>query len=61
MIRKTVQESVKDLKVNPHYEMCVGNMQDVCKENDLYKIMCLTFRFGYLQGTKAARKKAVKI
>ncbi|MCL1866488.1 MAG: hypothetical protein FWF82_03685 [Oscillospiraceae bacterium] len=63
MIRKTVKEVVKGLKVNPYYEICVGHFEQIYKERDMYEIISLAFKFGYLQGQKATKaanyKKAV--
>ena len=36
-------------KIDPHYDMTNSNM------TELYELMCCSFKFGYLQGMKAAK------
>ena len=58
---KSVQERIKDLKINPYYDLWTNHMQKIYKESNAFNIMCIAFKFGYFQGQrafKAARKKA---
>lgn len=42
--------------INGKYDMCVENMDDIRREsNDSYDLICNGFRFGYMQGMKAAK------
>lgn len=48
-------------KIHPKYDLCSNNVQDIFEgSNDPYDLISNGFRFGYLQGMKAAKAKQVK-
>ena len=58
--RKTVQERLEaaKLKTNPRYGMYFSDVIEIMKsENDVVKMICTAFRYGYLQGSKATKKE----
>ena len=51
LIRKTVG------KIDSNYDMTVQNMTDIANaSNEKFDLISNGFRFGYIQGMKAARK-----
>lgn len=43
-------------KIRPGYDMRVSNLQDILEESkDPYDLIVNGFRFGYMQGMKAAK------
>lgn len=51
---KLVRASVG--KVNDRYDMCVENVMDIqSASRDSVELICNSFRFGYMQGMKAAK------
>lgn len=55
--RKTVQERIANIKINPNYAATVKDVLEVFQLNEPYEVFHIAFRFGYLQGTKAAKKE----
>ncbi len=55
--RKTVQERIAGIKINPNYDAVLKDFLEVSEINGFYEIFSVAFRFGYLQGTKAAKKE----
>ena len=55
--RKTVQERIANIKINPNYAATVKDVLEVFQLNEPYEVFRIAFRFGYLQGTKAAKKE----
>lgn len=48
-------------KINTRYDMCEENIDDICKTSrDAFSMICNSFRFGYMQGMKAARAEMKK-
>ena len=50
-------------QINPHYDATYQDIEAINNAAESkYELICLSFRFGYMQGTKAAlakqRKKA---
>lgn len=54
-VKNTIQLT-KTVKVNPRYSMTTENMEDIkeASSNSFY-MMVNSFRFGYMQGMKAAK------
>lgn len=56
---KNVIEKSKSMigKINPYYDMYTSNMQEMYSvyAHRPYDLMVCSFRFGYLQGMKAAK------
>ena len=47
--------------INNSYDMCVENMNDIYRSSaNCYDMICNGFRFGYMQGMKAARSEIMK-
>ena len=43
-------------KINGQYDMCAENVEDIRNaSHDFYDLICNGFRFGYIQGMKAAK------
>ena len=43
-------------KINPHYDLTSGNIQEIHREyGGNIESICCAFKFGYLQGMKAAK------
>ena len=43
-------------KIHPKYDLCSSNLQDILEEGrDPYDLIVNGFRFGYMQGMKAAK------
>lgn len=55
--RKTVQEKIANVKVNPNYDATLKDVLEVFQLNEPYEAFHIAFRFGYLQGMKAAKKE----
>lgn len=56
VVRKTMNlvESSQG-KINPSYDMYPTNLEDIRKaSNNICEMICNGFRFGYMQGRKAA-------
>ncbi len=48
-------------KIHPRYDLCSNNVQDIFEgSNDPYDLISNSFRFGYLQGMKAAKAEQCK-
>lgn len=48
-------------KINSRYDMCATNITDIYNASkDYYDLICNGFRFGYVQGMKAAKAEAKK-
>lgn len=49
-------------KVNPHYDMTDANIREIYETypNQPLDLICCSFKFGYIQGMKAARSKMEK-
>lgn len=54
---KNIIEKVKGLKINPYYTLSYQNMVELIEKysRDACALMTNSFKFGYLQGYKAAR------
>ena len=56
---KNVIKKTKDMtgKIDPHYDMTNSNMTELYSAYSKYpyELMCYSFKFGYLQGMKAAK------
>lgn len=47
--------------INLRYDMCTQNMDDIYSmSQNSYEMICNSFRFGYMQGAKAARAEIKK-
>lgn len=58
-IRRAINSTIG--KINPHYDMTVGNMRQIRKENDdWFGMINDSFRLGYVQGMKAAKAEMRK-
>lgn len=56
---KLVRKSIGH--INSHYDMCADNIDDImAASRDFYDLICNGFRFGYMQGMKAARAEMKK-
>lgn len=44
-------------KINPYYDMTSSNVRELydAYPNQPFELICSSFKFGYLQGMKAAR------
>ena len=48
-------------RINPLYDMLAQNIDDIYRaSSDSFDMICNGFRFGYMQGMKAARTKVRK-
>lgn len=48
-------------KINARYDMSVENIDDIYKSSgDVFIMICNSFRFGYMQGMKAAKAEIKK-
>lgn len=61
-IKNVIQKSDATLgKINPRYDLTCENMREI---RDTYggsfDVICCSFRFGYLQGMKAAKAEMKK-
>lgn len=60
MARKSIIEKVKNLHVNPRYDATCKDLTELMElSGNMFLATTMAFRYGYLQGSKAA-KKAVK-
>ena len=58
MARKTVQEKIVNVKVNPRYDASFKDTEEVLRlYKEPFKMFHVAFRYGYLQGAKAAKKE----
>lgn len=57
MARKTVKERTANVKINPNYDATCKDFIEIWQLNEPYEVLCTAFRFGYLQGAKAAKKE----
>lgn len=56
---KLIEESIG--KIDANYDMYVSNIDDIRNASkDFLDLICNGFRFGYMQGMKAAKAKARK-
>ena len=57
IVKKTMQLIRGSIgKIDTNYDICAGNINDIKRESrDAYDLICNGFRFGYIQGMKAAR------
>lgn len=47
--------------INPHYDMSCENMREIYDTyGGSFDVICCSFRFGYLQGMKAAKAEMKK-
>lgn len=62
MVKDTIKEIEKTYKtINPYYDMTVPNINDILNNgNTVVDMICLAFRFGYIQGTKAEKVRIKK-
>lgn len=56
-VRNTLQLIERSAgSINARYDLCAENITDIHKaSNDAYDMICNGFRFGYMQGMKAAK------
>lgn len=48
-------------KINPYYDMTIENFKEISNANrDLFGVINDSFRFGYVQGMKAAKAEMRK-
>lgn len=60
MARKSIIEKVEKLQVNPYYDASFKDLTELIElSGNMFLATAMAFRYGYLQGSKAA-KKAVK-
>ena len=61
-VKKTVQLIEKSIgRINNNYDMCTENIEDIRKASrDFCDLICYGFRFGYMQGMKAAKAEMEK-
>lgn len=60
---KNVVEKAKSVteKINPYYDMSFENMREIYNTyGGNFEVICCSFRFGYLQGIKAAKAEMKK-
>lgn len=57
MARKSVQERIANFKINPNYDATRKDFAEIWQLENPYEVICAAFRFGYMQGTKAAKKE----
>lgn len=62
MMTKNMMDQINKVKVNRRYDMSFGNILDLLEDSggDQVRLLCKGFRFGYLQGVKAAKAEARK-
>lgn len=55
---KSITERTNKLKVNPRYDLTVGELYKLNREagDGLPNLIYLAFKFGYLRGAQAAHK-----
>ena len=63
VVRKTMDLVEKSQgNINPNYYMYASNIEDIEKaSNNIYEMICNGFRFGYMQGRKAAMAEMKKM
>lgn len=56
-MKNTIQKANEVIsKINPRYDMKQKEIEEIYENaNNPIKAICISFRLGYLQGTKAAR------
>lgn len=56
-MKSTIQKANEAIsKINPRYDMKQKDIEEIYENtNNQIKAICVSFRLGYLQGTKAAR------
>ena len=56
-MKNVVEKSKSTLgKINPHYDISVLNVKEIYeKSSSPFDMICTGFRFGYIQGMKAAK------
>lgn len=61
-VRKTMDLINKSSRIiNEKYDICTNNISDIRDSSaDSYDFICNGFRFGYMQGLKAAREEMKK-
>lgn len=61
-VKKTMQLVEKSIgRINDNYGMCTENVEDIRKASrDFCDLICNGFRFGYMQGMKAAKAEMKK-
>ena len=56
---KNVKNVIKSVRgtINPYYDMTSSNVRELydAYPNQPFELICSSFKFGYLQGMKAAR------
>lgn len=58
MSRRTVKEKIANVKVNPRYDASFKDTVEVLRlSKEPFEMFHIAFRFGYLQGSKAAKKE----
>lgn len=56
-MKKSLDERLKVVVVNPHFEIAAGEMDELCRTSaDVFDIISKAFLLGYLQGTKAEKQ-----
>ena len=61
-VKNTMKVVASSLKViNANYDLYAENIKDIyAKSNNVYDLICNGFRFGYMQGMKAAKAQLRK-
>lgn len=55
---KSVYKAIDKLKIDENYDLCVVQIAEIADHSaDRFTDICDGFRFGYLQGMKAAKAK----
>ncbi len=60
---QNVMEKSKSVigKINPYYDMRMSNVKEIYENSaNSFDMICTSFRFGYLQGMKAAKAEMRK-
>lgn len=62
MVNETMRVVEKSIgKINPFYDMHIANVNDLYASSaNPFDLICNSFRFGYMQGTKAAKAEMKK-
>lgn len=62
-VRKTMQVVKASIgHINNYYDMCSENIEDIrSASQDFYDLIYNGFRFGYMQGMKAAKAEMKKV
>lgn len=61
MIKNTMKAIDSLKRINPRYDMCIDNINEIMANSDhIGNAIIYAFRFGYLQGRKAGMKEIEK-